>query len=115
MTGFSNPCPEQASPGSSNLIGLRPQEADRRKPFKKTFQRQRMTLYFLYLMDQSDPRGSHPHPSSDVSSPLIGHGSRQLDKHHLDGVSLCSVSMHPPGLGTGCGFWAFDQLAAVVA
>lgn len=55
--------------------------------------------------DQLNPRGSLSHPPSDVSSPLIGHGSPQCDTHHPDGVSLCSVSMHPPGPGTGCGFW----------
>ncbi len=66
-------------------------------------------------MDQPDPRGSRPHLPSDVSSPLIGHGSRQRGRHHPDGVSLCSVSMHQPGLGTGCGFWAFDHVATGVA
>ena len=62
-------------------------------------------------MDQSNPAGSHSHQPSDVSFPLIGHGLQQCDKHHLDGVWLCSVSIHPPGLDTGCGFLAFDQLA----
>ena len=55
-------------------------------------------------MDQSNPADSHSHPPVDVSFPLIEHGLQQCDKHHLDGVWLCSVSMHPPGLDTGCGF-----------
>jgi len=62
-------------------------------------------------MDQSNPTGSRPRPQGDGVFLLILHGLQQCDKHHLDGVWLCSVSMHPPGLDTGCGFWAFDQLA----
>ena len=66
-------------------------------------------------MHQSDPADSHSHPPSDVSFLLIGRDLQQCDTHHPDGVWLCSVSMHPPGLDTGCGFWAFDQLATGVA
>jgi len=66
-------------------------------------------------MDQSNPAVSHFHPQGDDVFLLIGHGLQQCDKHHLDGVSLCSVSMHPPGLDIGCGFLAFDQLAIGVA
>jgi hypothetical protein len=66
-------------------------------------------------MDQSSPKGFPSHQPGDVSSPLISRGSQQCNKHHLDGVLLCSVSMHPPDLDTGCGFWAFDQVAIGVA
>jgi hypothetical protein len=66
----------------------------------------------MVLRDLAD---SHFHPQGDDVSLLIGHGSQQSDTHHLDGVLLCNVSTHPPGLDTEYGFWAFDQAATGVA
>ena len=40
---------------------------------------------------------------------------KALDTKICNGVLLCNVSTHPPGLDTGCGFWTFDQVATGVA
>jgi len=61
-----------------------------------------------------DPADFHPHPQGDGVSLLISHDLQQCDTHHLDGVWWCSVSTHPLGLGTGCGFWSLDQTAMAV-
>jgi hypothetical protein len=66
-------------------------------------------------MVRSDPADFRSHPQGDDVSLLIGRDLQQCDMHHLDGVLLCNVSTHPPGLDTGYGFWAFDQVATGVA
>lgn len=66
------------------------------------------------LMVLRDPADFHPHLQGDGAFQLIGRDSRQYDTHHLDGVLLCSASMHPLGLGTGCGSWSLDQTAMAV-
>jgi len=61
-----------------------------------------------------DPTGFRSHPQGDDVSLLTWHDLQQCDTHHPDGVLLCSVSTHPLGLGTGCGFWALDYAAMSV-
>jgi len=61
-----------------------------------------------------DPVDSRPHPQGGGVSPLTSHGWQQCDTHHPDGVWLCSVSMHLPGLDTGYGFWSLDYAAMAV-
>ena len=61
-----------------------------------------------------DPEDFHSHQQGDGVSPLIGRDSLQCDTHHLDGVLLCSVFMHPLGLGIRCGFWSLDYAAMAV-
>jgi len=53
----------------------------------------------------SDPIGVHSHQQGDGVSLLISHDWQRCDTHRLDGVLLCSVSMHQPGLDIGYESW----------
>ena len=61
-----------------------------------------------------DPADFRSHPQDDGVSLLTWLDLQQCDTHHLDGVWLCSVSMHLPGLDTGYGSWSFNYAAMVV-